>query len=874
MSIRSFQQYPTRAILTLIGVAIGVGVFLAIRLANQGTIDGFRASFDAIAGRAVLEITAFGDPLDETLFTKVRNVKGVRLASPVLQVMVVVTPKKLTTNNTVANPGEDGPGPGNLPGTPLLVLGIDTLSEQMFRDYKIAYDSENPQPPIEKVLQRLLSPTAIFVTDQFASRHNLKRGDSLSVLGPEQFRTLTIEGILRSDNDKNTSPASAFDGQVALMDIASAQENFGRIGEVDRIDIMPDKGQSLEVLAERIRTILPGDLSVGRPQRRSRQSELLLSAFQLNLTILSYIALVVGIFILYNTMSINVIRRRHTWGVLRSLGTKPRTIFILVLMEGSLFGLLGSCLGILLGIFMGYGALDGVSQTVGNLYAPVGSTHLQLTPIEILITMGAGTGCALLSSLLPANAALKMSIRESLQRKDLTTDKHILSRYTTIPSFFLLGSAGLMTQMKPISGIPLFGYFSALAVILGFALLTPLSIRIFSSIYRKLFKQSQFASAMLVDLGRSSGKNSVAIASLSIAIAMLVSVSLMVASFRSTMETWIGQNFRADLYVSPAVRFVGNLNAVLPEGIDRIANRTDGVLTVDTLRTRRITYRDSRARLGAGNLKAHRDHGGLNFLSGNRKLIFDRAINQGEVLLSEVFANRFELTDGDVINLGTARGSRAFRIAGIFYDYSTDGGLVIIDRKFYQKFWLDDRISTLAVYVKKGENPSQIQENLSRAIGHKDGVAVFDNRRLRRHILNIFDQTFAITYTLVVIAFGVAILGFLKVLLANVFERTREIGLLRVIGFKRNQISWWVVIEAAAMAFLANLQGLIIGGILAWILIFVINKQSFGWTIHPYLPLAWLAGCLVTTFITSTLAAFWPARIAAKSNIQKALRFE
>lgn len=874
MSIRSFRQYPVRAILTLLGVTIGVGVFLSIRLANQGTINGFRASFDAIAGRAALEITAFGDPLDETLFTKVRNVKGVRLASPVLQVMVVATPEKLAANNTETNPGGNKPGPGNPTGTPLLVLGINTLSEQMFRDYKISYDPTNPHPTPEKILQRLLSPTAIFVTDQFASRHSLKRGDSLNVLGPERLRTLTIEGILQFDSDKNTSPASALDGQVALMDIASAQENFGRIGEVDRIDIIPDEGQSLEILAKRIRAVLPGDLSVGRPQRRSRQSEQLLSAFQLNLTILSYIALVVGIFILYNTMSINVIRRRHTWGVLRALGTKPRTIFGLVLMEGALFGLLGSCLGILLGIFMGYGVLDGVSQTVGNLYAPVGSAHLQLTSIEILITMGAGTGCALLSSLLPAKAALKMSIRESLQRKDLTTDRHIPSRYTTILSLFLLGSAGLMTQIEPISGIPIFGYFSALAVILGFALLTPLSIRLFSSIYRKLFKQSQFPSAMLVDLDRSSGKNSIAIASLAIAIAMLVSVSLMVASFRATMETWIGESFRADLYVSPTVRFVGNLNAVLPEGIDGIATRTAGVLAVNSLRTRRIAYRDSRARLGAWNLKVNREHRGLNFLSGNREIIFDRAINQGEVLISEVFANRFELTDGDIINLDTARGSRSFRIAGIFYDYSTDGGLVIIDRKFYQKFWFDNRISTLAVYVEKNANPSQIQETLSRAIGHKDGVAVFENRRLRRHILNIFDQTFAITYALEIIAFGVAILGFLKTLLANVFERTREIGLLRVIGFKRNQISQWVMIEAAAMAFLANLQGLITGGILAWILIFVINKQSFGWTIHPHLPLAWLVGCLVTTFITATLTAFWPARIAAKSNIQRVLRFE
>lgn len=873
MSLRSFRQYPARTVLTVAGVAIGVGAFLAIRLANQGAIAGFRASFDAVAGRAALQVTAFGEPLDEGFFPKVREVQGVRLASPILQVMAAAFPTGTETRKT-AGKGQDGPGPGAPPGAPLLVLGIDILSEQTFRDYMFSADPADPSPSIEKVLQRLLSPTAIFVTDRFARRHGLKRGDPLVVLGPGRRRTLTVEGLLRSADGGSASPASALDGQVALMDIAAAQETFGRIGELDRIDILPEEGQSLDTLAERIRAVLPGDLTVGRPQRRSRQSEQLMSAFQLNLTILSYIALLVGIFIIYNTMSMNVIRRRHAWGVLRSLGAAPRGIFGLVLTEGAMLGVLGSGLGILLGTLMGRGALEAVGETVGNLYVPVGTAQLRLTPVEILIAVGAGTGCALLSSFLPAATAVKMSVRESLQRKDLIADRHIPARYTTLPGLVLLGFGGVMTRMEPVSGIPLFGYLAALAFVLGFALLTPLSVRIFSSIYRRFSRRSRSASAMLVDLKRSSGKNSVAIASLAIAMAMVVSVSLMVASFRSTMESWIGQRLRADLYVSPAVRFVGNLNAVLPEGIDRMAGRTAGVLAVGAFRSRRIAFQGSRVRLGAGNLRVARDHGGMRFLSGNRRSILDRAIDKKEVLVSEVFSTRFGLGTGDPITLRTARGPRIFRIAGIFYDYSTDGGLVIMDRSLYRRMWNDDRISTLAVYINPGESPGLVQETLAGSIGYRDGVTVFENRRLRRHVLNIFDQTFAITYALEGIAMVVAVLGFLKALLANVFERTREIGLLRAIGFDRRQVSRWVMGEAAAMAALANLQGLAAGGILAWILIFVINKQSFGWTIHPHWPPAWLGGYFLLTFSAAVLAALWPARSAAKIDIQEALRFE
>lgn len=876
------RGHPARTILTLAGVAIGVGVFLAIRLANQGTLAGFRNTFDAVAGRAALEVTAQGEPFDERAFAKVRGLPGVRSATPFLQVLAAARPRpsaptRQTAEEGLREPPSPGPGPGKPQGVPLLVLGIDILSERVFRDYEFLAEGKvnrGDSKDIGRILQRLLAPDTIFLTDRFAARYGLKERDPLALMGPAGPRRFAIRGLIRSAARGRASPASALDGSVALMDIAAAQEAFGRVGQLDRIDVLPEKGAGLDALAMRIRSVLPGELIVARPERRSRQAERLLAAFQLNLTVLSYIALLVGIFIIYNTMSITVVRRRQEWGVLRSLGVSSGRIALLVLAEAAALGVVGSAIGILLGTALGRTALITVSQTVSNLYVPVGATEVSLTQAEILLGLGVGTASALLSSLIPAVAAAQMSVRESISRGDVTVAKHTRTGLTTASGLLLLGASAAFIRMPPINEAPVFGYLAALFLVLGTSLLAPLGIRLFSAGYRRLRFRTPRAETFLVDLTRSSGKNSVAVASLAVAIAMLVSVSIMVASFRATMEAWIGKSLRADLFVSPIVRFIGNRAAVLPRDVPKKTAQAEGVLAVDAFRSRKITFGDWRVLLAAGDLRVVRDHGGLTFLSGNRRVILNRVITQEEVLVSEVFSNRFGLGRGDSFTLQTAAGPHSFRIAGVFYDYSTEGGLVILDRALYSRLWKDDRVSTLAVYLRPGAEPGRVKEALAPLLGSGSGAAVFENRRLRRHILRVFDQTFAITYALEGIALVVAVLGVLKALLTGVLERTREIGLLRAIGFGRGQIFRWVIGEAAAIGVLANVLGFLAGGLLALILIYVINKQSFGWTIEPHWPPLMVAAYFALTLVAAVAAAIWPARVAANLEVGEAIRFE
>ncbi len=569
------REHPARTVLTLAGVAIGVSVFLAIRLANQGALAGFRNTFDAVAGRAALEVTAQGESFDERVLIKVRSVPGVRLATPFLQVLGAAMPGSSTPAGRASREHErkkppGGPGPDRPQGVPLLVLGIDILSERVFRDYDFVAEGKQKgveRDDVERVLQRLLAPDTIFLTDRFAAKYGLKAGDTFVLVGPDGPRRLTLQGLIHSAGGGKASPGSILDGNVALMDIAAAQRAFGRLGQLDRVDVLPKPGVDLDALAERIRAVLPGDLSVARPERRSRQAERLLAAFQLNLTVLSYVALLVGIFIIYNTMSITVVRRRHEWGVLRSLGVSSGRISLLVLAEAAVIGLVGSGLGILLGTALGQAALKTISQTVGNLYVPVGVTEVKLSRTEVVLGLGVGTMSALLSSLVPAVTAARMSVRESISRGGLTMARHTRIGLMTALGLLLLCASAVLTRFGPISGVPVFGYLAAFFVVLGVAFLAPWAIRFVSAGIRRLRSRSRRAEAMLVDLTRSFGKNSVAVASLAIAVAMLISVSIMVASFRSTMESWIQHSLRADLFISPTVRFIGNRTAVLPPDI-------------------------------------------------------------------------------------------------------------------------------------------------------------------------------------------------------------------------------------------------------------------------------------------------------------------
>jgi putative ABC transport system permease protein len=846
---RESSRDRLRSLVTILGVALGVAVVLAIRLANEGVLESFRSSLDHVAGKSRLQVSAGELGFDETLFPAIAGTPGVLRAVPVVQ---AVTP--------VAG---QAPAAGQA-GEVLLVLGVDILADGSVREYR------GPTPELPDPLRLLTDPDAILLTERFARAHRLSVNDSIRLLTPTGPKRFVIRGLLADQG-----AARSMDGRFAVMDIGAAQLNLGKLGRLDRVDLVLDQQADAERVAATLRRRLPPEVTVQRPEARSAQVEQMLLSFQLNLFVLSLIALFVGVFLVYNTMAVSVVRQRRQLGILRGLGVTRGRILVLVAAEGAVIGLLGSTLGVALGLLMARGTLAAVSQTVSSLYAFVRPGEVHVSRLVILQGVLLGCGTALFSSLLPALEATTVTPRETLAAAWLERRHH--------PWLQACAGAGLtlaayaLAQGGPVGGRPLLGYGAAFGLLLGTALLCPALLLVSQRALAASLTGSRLLALRMAagNLGRAPRRNAVTIGAMVVGLAMLVSVSTMIQSFRTTVEVWIQQTIRADLYLSRATRLVKGADARLPAGMLEEVKRLPGVAEVDGFRGLRIEDgRGGRFLLGAGDFDVMVRRGGLLFRRGDSAAILRQARAQDGAIVSETFAERYRLKEGDEVTLHPPGRTVRLRIHGVYYDYTTEGGLLVMDRALFQRLWHDPWLTSLVIYLAPGADPQAVREAILRRLSPGGGLVVFSNRALRARILEIFDQTFAITYALEMIALAVAALGILNALVASVLERTREIGILRSVGFTRGNLQRAILCEAACMGTLANLLGALAGVALSLILIHVINKQSFGWTIQFTFPARLVVEYAVLTLLASLAAGAFPAWRASRLAIAEAVRYE
>jgi len=843
VALRAIFGDRLRSLITVLGVALGVAVVLAIRLANDGVLESFRSSLDHVAGKSRLQVTAGEVGFDETLFPVIAGTPGVARAVPVVQAVTPVA---------------------GLPGEVLLVLGVDVLADAGVREYR------GPTPELADPLQLLTEPDAILLTERFARAHGFTVNGTIRLHTPTGVRAFAVRGLLADQG-----AARSMDGQFAVLDIAAAQLRFGKLGRLDRVDLLLDPQADPSRVAAILRQRLPPEVTVERPEARNAQVEQMLASFQLNLFVLSLIALFVGVFLVYNTMSVSVVRQRRQIGILRGLGVSRGQVMLLVTAEGSLIGLLGSALGVALGVLLARGTLGAASQTVSSLYAFVRPGEPHLSPALIVQAALLGCGTAMISSLLPALEAAAVTPRESMLAASLERRRHP----------WLLACAGLalvlaaygLAQGGPVAGRPLLGYGAALSLLLGTTLLCPVIVLVLQRGLALGLTGSRLVTGRMAigNLGRALRRNAVTIGAMVVGLAMLVSVSTMIQSFRRTVEVWIQQTIRADLYLSRATRLIKGADTRLPAGTLEEVRRIPGVAEADGFRGLRVEDgRGGRFLLGAGDFDVMARRGRLLFRRGDSAAILRQARDQGQLIVSETFAERYRRKEGDEVTLHPPGQTVRLRIAGVYYDYTTEGGLAVMDRSLFQRLWRDPWLTSIVIYLSPGADPQAVRQEILRRLPTREELVVFSNRELKARILEIFDQTFAITYALEVVALVVAALGILNTLIASVLERTREIGVLRSVGFTRGGIQRTILWEAAFMGTLANLLGALSGVALSLILIYVINKQSFGWTIQFTFPARLIAEYAVLTLVASLAAGCFPAWRASRLPIAEAVRYE
>jgi putative ABC transport system permease protein len=829
LMVRPLLAEPVRTALTVLAIALGVAVVLAIDLAGTAAAGSFRSSMETLAGDSDLEIIASGGVPEGVAGTLSALPFPVRISARIEDYAIDVDTQH---------------------SFPL--LGLDLIAEgEGHEDAASSFHMERP----EAALKYLGQYDSIWVGQSLGH----KAGDRIKLLINDQAREYTVRGVYP---DANGNAAAI------VMDLAAAQVALNRFGRVDRILVKVPPAASLEEWQQRLQGALPTGVEVRPAGTGTEENRRMLAAFRWNLRLLSYIALVVGAFLIYNTISVSVVRRRAEIGIVRALGASRGVVLAAFLGEGASFGLIGALLGLPLGRLMASGAVRLMSATVEALYVSGRPGSIELNAGAVLTAMIVGIGVSVASAYSPAREASLVPPVEAMARgrREYTARVH---KTRDLLMAVLLGlGAAIASRAPAVAGKPLFGYLATLLLIVASALAVPALVDATTRSFSRLLGKILGVEAALASrsLSASLRRTSVLVGALSTAIAMMTAVGIMVGSFRQTVLLWMGDQLPADLYLRPAGDPAADRHPTIsPELADKIA-ALPGVVAIDRLREYEISYEGMPAELGSVELRVLRSYHKADFLSGRSSAdVLGELRDANAVIVSEPFANKHHVQKGDAITLLLGDTKTAFRIADVFYDYSSERGAILMDRNTALRYLPDPAPSNLAIYISPDARLENVRAEIQQAsAGHR--VLIFSHRDLRREALRIFDRTFAITYALEAVAVIVAVMGVAGALLALVIDRRRELGLLRFLGAASGQVRKLIMVEAGLLGLLATFAGVAQGFALSLILVFVINKQSFGWTIRFHWPVAILLSALTVVYAATVLAGLYPANVAVRLN--------
>ena len=819
--LRPLRKERLRTSLTVLAVALGVAAVLAIELAGDAAAGSFHSSMETLTGNADFEVTATGGVPAGVLARLARLPYNLKL-HPRMEGYAVIA----GTRRTVP------------------LLGVDLLSE--------------PPPATASAGDVSASDAGMFHHDDSIWLGNglgYKAGDRLTLLINDRLSDYVVRGVL--------GPRS---GEVIVMDLAGAARALRRGEMLDRILIEASPGRSIDDWETVLRGALPNGVTIAREGTRTDENRRMLEAFRWNLRVLSYIALTVGAFLIYNTISVSVVRRRVEIGILRALGATRGAVIAAFLGEAAALGFLGAIGGIALGRLMAQAAVKMVAVTVNSLYVSSRPGAISLGWETALLAIAMGLGIALVSSLSPASEASLVTPVDAMARGRREYTVRVHRGRDLLLAVALAAGAWITSRQEPVGGKPLFGYLAAVLLIGAAAFAIPALVSGLSWATAGIVRRVFGVEALLAtrSLAGSLRRTSVLVGALATAIAMLAAVGIMVGSFRQTVFLWMEDRLQADLYLQPAVPGGVDRHPTLSAGIADALAKLPEVSAVDRFRGYEVSYQGLPATLGGADASITGRYGHRPFLSGrDPQTVFGQLIGSNTVIVSEPFANKHHIHPGDVLALALGGKKASFRVADIYYDYSNERGFIVMDRGTLMRYLPDEDVSNIAVYLKPGVSVEQGRRAVEASLGGRK-VLVLTNRSLREEAMRVFDRTFAITYALEAVAVFVAIMGVSGALLALVIDRRREFGLLRFLGGGTDQVRRIILFEAGLLGLLANVAGVILGFFLSLLLIYVINKQSFGWTIQFHWPMAVLLGALSAVYLATILAGIYPARIAAR----------
>lgn len=822
---RQWRREPGLTATLLVILALGVAVFLAVRLANRAAVSGFSMFTEAISGESDLILRPASGRIAGEALRRLRSETGtlpVRFF-PVLETTGVIE-------------GEED--------SLLRLVGVDLVS------LGNVVGGNAPPPGSTDWLDR---PNSVWIGLGFAKSRGVQEGDRLNLWLGGRSVDVEIAGVLADAENRPAVPET-----LLVFDLPALQELLGEPGALSRIELrIPEGAVRVEVLTEtrdRLATVAEREnLVLESPEDRKASVARLSSAFRYNLTILSGLALLVGTFLILQALEASVTKRRAEIAILRSLGVTPAQIRRAWLLESLVLGIAGGLLGILLGRLLAVGLVGGIAATVNTLYHQTTTEAVRLHAGEALFSLGFGIVASLVAGWLPAADAAKVPPAQALRAGSTGSGLRWLGRYPLGVAFAIVAVVATWLPPVPLSDhrfFPLGGYLAALAAVLAAAVLLNGLFRPIGALLRRLgdhpmrrYAASRFA--------RVSGRHRLTAAGLSAAIGMSAAMALLVASFEHTLTAWIGQLLKADLYVAaPGAASVANESLITEPDWKRLV-ALPGVAGADLLHRQEIAYAGRPVLLGGTTYNSD--------TARRLQLLWVEAPERDELAagiawVSEPFSRRFRVGRGDRIDITVPGGTRRLEVGAVYADYGNEAGTILVRREDTVAWSGESGVSNLALYLESGTDPETVLATIREQFPY---FVARTNGNLRSESIRIFRQTFAATYALEAIAVIVAVAG-LGLALAGLFlERKSELATLRSLGATRHEIASAALWEGLGIGLAGLVGGLLVSFYLGWILVGVINPQSFGWSLRYQIPWGGLALLCAGTLVTAALVSWW-----------------
>lgn len=828
-------RHPWQLALSLIGIAVGVAVIVAVDLANASARKAFLMSMDAITGAATHQVIGGPRGVRESAYVKLRVEHGIRMSAPVVEGTISVN------------------------GISLTLLGVDLFAEQNMRRFtgQAEADESAGSGSASLFTGFLITPGAAMTSAGTAEQLALSVGDTFEVLADGRTRQSELLATLPGGNSGNLD-------FLLVTDIATAQEWLDRAGWLSRIDVRVEDGNAAAL--DQLRAALPDGTQLLSAAGRTRSTVEMSKAFMTNLTAMSLLALLVGLFLIFNSVNFSVLQRRKLIGILRALGLTRRQLLTMLLIEAGVLGAVAAGLGLVLGIALGEQLLELVARTINDLYFRVSVTSVSIESFSLIKGVLAGIGVALVAAAFPAIEATSYQPRLALTRSSLERRaRHALPALTLI-GVVTMAAAVLLIVVSGSSLVA--GLAAVFLLILGFALCVPLFVSFASTLIAPLAERLGGTIARMAVTGIAAGlsRTGVAIVALAVAVSATIGVSVMVDSFRGSVSTWLAQTLQADVYTG-ALR-----GAMDPELIEAI-RKLDGVEDVSTRKRAWVEDVNGRTQLRVLDMPPA-SYAGVELLDADPAEAWPAWETADAVFVSEPYAYRNGVGAGDNITLPTDHGPREFAVAATFQSYDINASGIMISRKTYARHYLDDTIDSLGLYLASDIEAAAIVVQIEELSSGWQRLLVSSNANLQQESLRIFDRTFVITDVLYWLTLGVAFIGILSAMLALQLERAREFATLRALGMTPTQVGSMITAQTGIIGLLSGLASLPLGVVMAYVLIKVINRRAFGWQIDMTIAPDILAVSIAFAVAAALLAGLYPAYRAGQSQPAIAMRDE